>query len=58
MFRRQIRDYTVAKERDALPKRAGDYVDGRQTPFWVGVAGASGVVLGLVMIGFGVAALF
>jgi len=49
-FRQKIRDHTVNSEKAALGDRAGDRLGQLQTPFWVGVAGIGGVVVGLVMI--------
>lgn len=54
MFRKQIHDRTVAKEREHLPNRVGDALTSNQSPFWVGAAGVGGMVLGTIMFTAGV----
>jgi hypothetical protein len=54
VFRRQIRDFTVDNEKAIFGRRAGNAAGQLQSPFWVGAAGAIGVVLGAVMLVAGV----
>jgi hypothetical protein len=50
IFRRRIRDATVRFEKNVVGKQAADELAKLQTPFWVGIAGAGGIAIGLLML--------
>lgn len=48
--RKMISESTVRGEKRWFGRHIGELLERLQSPFWVGVAGASGVAMGVVMI--------
>lgn len=50
--RKQIYEATVRGEKRWFGKGIGEFLERLQSPFWVGAAGASGMLMGVVMISY------